>query len=93
MVNVSEPRRDGRTCDECGEPNVPGGWLDSSWSDYVEDPNSQGEGFFGVVLCAPCYVARVEEKAGPQQALDTLVAIMRRLQQSVSENRNGRARH
>lgn len=55
-------------------------------------PNSQGEGFFGLVLCAPCYVARVEEKAGPQQALDTLMAIMRRDQRLVAERRRRRAR-
>jgi hypothetical protein len=84
VVNPSGPRRDGRTCDECGEPNIPSGWLDSSWSHYVEDPNSQGEGFFGLVLCAPSYVARVEEKAGPQEVLDTLMAIMRRHQRFVA---------
>lgn len=92
MTNSLHRRRDGKTCDECGGPNVPSGWLDSSWANFVDDPASQGEGFFGVVLCAPCYVALIEAKSGEQKALDTLVAIMREHQQRVAESRSRQTR-
>lgn len=70
MTAPDEVRRDGRTCDECGGPNFPSGWLDSSWNKYVSDPDSRGEGYSGVVLCALCYADRVERQSGAEEALN-----------------------
>ncbi len=31
--------RDGRTCDQCGLPNLPAGWYHDGWTMYVDYPN------------------------------------------------------
>ena len=85
-----EVRRNGLTCDECGGPNFPAGWLDSSWKKYVPDPHSRGEGYSGVVLCAPCYADRVEQQSGAEEALNVLRAVMRRHQARVADARQRR---
>ena len=90
MTAPHQVRRDGSTCDECGGPNLPSGWLDNSWSKYVSDPNSRGEGFSGLVLCALCYVDRVERQSGAEEALNVLRGVMRRHQASVASARQRR---
>lgn len=87
MTAPERVRRDGRTCDECGGPNFPAGWLDSSWTKYVSDPHSRGEGYSGLVLCALCYADRVERQSGAQEALNVLRAVMRRHQARVASAR------
>lgn len=87
MTSPQQVRRDGRTCDECGAPNFPSDWLDNSWSKYVSDPNSRGEGYSGLVLCVLCYVERVERDSGAQEALNTLRDVMRRHQTRVASGR------
>ena len=84
MTALHQVRRDGSTCDECGGPNLPSGWLDDSWSKYVSDPNSRGEGFSGLVLCALCYVDRIERQSGAGEALNLLRDVMRRHQASIA---------
>ena len=90
MTASEQLRRDGRTCDECGGPNFPSGWLDNSWNKYISDPHSRGEGYSGLVLCAPCYADRVEQRSGAQEALNVLRAVMRRHQASVASARQRR---
>lgn len=90
MTAPQQDRRDGRTCDECGGPNLPSGWLDNSWNEYVSDPYSRGEGYSGLVLCALCYVDRVERQSGAEEALSVLRGVMRRHQASVASVRQRR---
>lgn len=87
MTSPDEVRRNGLTCDECGGPNIPAGWLDCSWNKYVQDPHSRGEGYSGVILCAPCYADRVEQQSGAEEALNVLRAVIRRHQTRVADVR------
>ena len=80
-------RRDGRTCDECGAPNLPPGWFDSSWSRYVDPSLDRGEGYQGLVLCVLCFAERVEQQAGVEQALGVLKRAFRRDQERVARRR------
>lgn len=81
-------RRDGRTCDECGAPNVPpGGWLDRSWSQYVDPSLDRGEGFAGLVLCVLCFAERVEQQAGAEAALAVLRRVFRSHQERAARTR------
>lgn len=80
-------RRDGRTCDECGAPNVPPGWLDSSWSRYVDPSLDRGEGHAGLVLCVLCFAERVEQQAGVEEALVVLKRAFRGHQERVARTR------
>lgn len=77
-------RRDGRTCDECGAPNLPPGWLDSSWSRYVAPSLDRGEGYEGLVLCVLCFAQRVEQQAGVEEALAVLKRAFRGHQERVA---------
>ena len=78
--------RNGRQCDECGGPNVPGGWLHCEWVRYVPDPTTWLEGYQGLVLCALCYAELAERQDGPEAALAILKAVYR-----TSQERTARA--
>jgi hypothetical protein len=80
-------RRDGRTCDECGGPNLPPGWFDSSWRDYVDSSMDRGEGYEGLVLCVLCFADRVEQQAGVEEALGVLKRAFRGHQERVARTR------
>ncbi len=80
-------RRDGRTCDECGAPNVPLGRLDSSWSRYVDPSLDRGEGYEGLVLCVLCFAECVEQQAGAEEALGVLKRAFRAHQERVARTR------
>ncbi len=84
-------RRDGRTCDECGAPNLPPGWLDSSWSRYVDPSQDRGEGHEGLVLCVLCFAERVEQQAGVEEALLVLKRAFRGHQERVARTRDREA--
>jgi hypothetical protein len=80
-------RRDGRTCDECGAPNLPPGWFDSAWSRYVDPSLDRGEGYEGLVLCVLCFAERVEQQAGVEEALGVLKRAFRGHQERVARTR------
>lgn len=81
------PTRDGRTCDQCGLPNLPRGWHHNEWVKYVDFPNSTSEGYRGLVLCGPCYAEHVEEAEGPARALAVLMELIRRDQARAAQAR------
>jgi hypothetical protein len=91
MTGPSVHRRDGRTCDECGAPNVPRGWLDSSWSRYVDPSLDRGEGYEGLVLCVLCFAERVEQQAGVEEALAVLKRGFQGHQERVARTREREA--
>ena len=80
-------RRDGRTCDECGAPNLPPGWFDSAWSRYVDPSLDRGEGYEGLVLCVLCFAERVEQEAGVEAAVGVLKRAFRGHQERVARTR------
>ena len=87
MTGPEVNRRDGRTCDECGAPNLPPGWFDSSWNTYVDPSLDKGEGYQGLVLCVLCFAERVEQKAGVEEALGVLKRAFRGYQERVAGTR------
>ena len=86
------PVRDGRTCDQCGLPNLPPGWYHAGWATYVDYPNSTSEGYGGLVLCGPCYAGHIERVEGPGPALVVLRELLRDHQTRVARARESRAR-
>ena len=85
------PVRDGRTCDQCGLPNLPAGWHHDGWTTHVDYPNSTSEGYGGLVLCGACYAGHIQQVEGPGPALTVLTDLLRDHQMRVARARGSEA--